>query len=773
MEELSIKRIDSDKKYNQKLGVFNDMIDNLSSDVNKLHLSEKISFREFTKLFSDLEDYYIALNKNLYDSDQNSFHFTQDEHNNNKKIIYQILQEGYFDKLNTFKIFDIKLLQAKIAKVYEDIIVKKITFDELSKYSHELQLIQDLILKGEDYNNYIINISNIYNSIFFSSLEKELNLAYIPIFLVYSENNSIYTKIKETIEEKLNLDKLKIASLKLHNEYSSYEIFVKLLNKISNNNENKGHLMPLDLIILKTQEIVDLIIKLFINSNLEEISNCEIDLSYIKKAIYKLISYSNDEKINKMNEHLSNELKSIKNKNNNVGDYISHNNKFLLKCISESLIKESIDQKYAFRFILMSIYSLIYENNEINVRERKFFTKFYNYFKELEIGFFDEKNIFTIIEILHCHFLSDNKNYENIKKYDYQIIESGIINSKLKKLYQDNIFINYDVSDENTNTLTTDTGKFNLKKEIKNSLFKVGKSLFKEIFKNNNKNTDIKDVQRNLEINPKYIFLKSYNTLKTYYPTVTILISGFLSQCEEQEKLWKDALNLKDLYTDFYTMNWQSSSYSDLGVNILSYASTNLIKAYLSRGIHDIKLDDYLNNSNEFITAKNRSKKIGKLLAYMLASRNIFQDKVVNLVGFSLGCNVVKHCLKELAYIQANCNIRTENILNNVYMMGGATIINLDKPSTYNTLNIIGNKLINCYSKHDMILSKLFKIVSKDKEAAGSIKLEVNIDHTYYNFYNSKIINIDFSEENVGHFDYRTTNRIKRILKKGSDYMIL
>ena len=48
---------------------------------------------------------------------------------------------------------------------------------------------------------------------------------------------------------------------------------------------------------------------------------------------------------------------------------------------------------------------------------------------------------------------------------------------------------------------------------------------------------------------------------------------------------------------------------------------------------------------------KQKAEYSGKLLSIILLSKKFFGDLKINLVGFSLGCHVIKYCLKEIMII--------------------------------------------------------------------------------------------------------------------------
>ena len=64
-------------------------------------------------------------------------------------------------------------------------------------------------------------------------------------------------------------------------------------------------------------------------------------------------------------------------------------------------------------------------------------------------------------------------------------------------------------------------------------------------------------------------------------------------------------------------------------------------------------------------------------MAYIIVSREIFTFQTINLVGFSMGCNIIKHCLLELNKLNKKSNY--SDIINNVIFIGGSTKMKIDK----------------------------------------------------------------------------------------------
>ena len=108
--------------------------------------------------------------------------------------------------------------------------------------------------------------------------------------------------------------------------------------------------------------------------------------------------------------------------------------------------------------------------------------------------------------------------------------------------------------------------------------------------------------------------------------------------------------------------------------------------------------------------AKNMAKISGVLLTDILISNKVFNNYQINLVGFSIGASVVKHCIKELSLLNSKKNFVK---LKNVILIGAATHFkHEDKWKEYIKNNVI-DRFINCYSGSDEKLKSLYSKISK------------------------------------------------------------
>jgi hypothetical protein len=101
-----------------------------------------------------------------------------------------------------------------------------------------------------------------------------------------------------------------------------------------------------------------------------------------------------------------------------------------------------------------------------------------------------------------------------------------------------------------------------------------------------------------------------------------IAISGFLTENKNPNDQWK---------------------------NLVMHANSKNIGTYAIGYKCKSKSDTYLyNRASDFGIARAEAKAAGQLLGYVLATRYPFRTQSVSFIGHSLGCQVIKSCLKAL-----------------------------------------------------------------------------------------------------------------------------
>lgn len=219
------------------------------------------------------------------------------------------------------------------------------------------------------------------------------------------------------------------------------------------------------------------------------------------------------------------------------------------------------------------------------------------------------------------------------------------------------------------------------------------------------------------------------------------------------KNIWSNLIKDKR-NVEFYTFNWQDeSNFYKTGVtkNVVGFIS-KLFSNEPKKQYGDINKE---NMTQMILNNKKLSKFYGRFLAYVLLSRAVFKFQSISLIGYSLGCNVIKYCLKELAKINKQ-EVNTEEIIHNVIFIAGATTI---QDKNKGILNIASGKVINCYSSYDKVLSAFY---SKSAFGLNGIKFEMKDKSKDYML---EIENIDLSWMRLDHDDYKTEipNIIRRI----------
>ena len=166
--------------------------------------------------------------------------------------------------------------------------------------------------------------------------------------------------------------------------------------------------------------------------------------------------------------------------------------------------------------------------------------------------------------------------------------------------------------------------------------------------------------------------------------SITILVDGFMSEDDNPKRKWKAFLDyFKNNETMFYFYGWPAS-----------------------------------NLSVRFNHASERASLCGYILAYLLISQK-FKHFQINLIGFSLGNQIIKHCLKALYKIFVTSGgTHFANLKNIIFIAGATQIKNVNKWKTI-FKKLIGDRIINCYSNSDYALKWLYKAY-KSKTAIGS-----------------------------------------------------
>lgn len=195
-----------------------------------------------------------------------------------------------------------------------------------------------------------------------------------------------------------------------------------------------------------------------------------------------------------------------------------------------------------------------------------------------------------------------------------------------------------------------------------------------------------------------------------------VCVSGYLSEEALQPALWSGAIQ-GITEENLVAYQWPARTKANLGFAIAAgliphvFGNGNestegtLVKAF--RALGDVKDAVFTN----YKVASRRAKIAGKLLALVLHARYPFgYSSTVSLLGFSLGTKVISECIKTLSRLKAT------NLLCDVFLLGGAA--SLSNPTKWESqLEVVGGRVVNCYSKKDWVLQSL--TVSEKKNPIG------------------------------------------------------
>jgi hypothetical protein len=233
-----------------------------------------------------------------------------------------------------------------------------------------------------------------------------------------------------------------------------------------------------------------------------------------------------------------------------------------------------------------------------------------------------------------------------------------------------------------------------------------------------------------------------------------ICISGFTSQESDQQILWENLTVDLNKFIDLYFLKWPSETFSALIKELLLFLGNSVINVCQRNFLQLITdIACYAKGDNIFLKTVNVSKICGKLLAHILCSRTVFKFQTFTLVGFSLGCHVIKHCIKEI-YKLSETKPSLLNIIQNVVIVAGATHFKNKDRWAMKINKIVAGRFINCHGSNDRILKYFYKLATR-KDAIGLKEIDIK---------SKKFENFDCSDLNLDHHEYRKF--INLILKK-------
>ena len=683
----------------------------LSDSLN--HINEK-NIEEALKDYYLLETTYIGvIKKQKFDSV-----ITQNKLNS-------LFNKYYYSSKDPNKIRERRITEKDIKKSFDAYLISpefitlidKLFADE-SEISYEMDKYS--IIKG---------IHKTLSDKIIKTIQNTTNYNIIPNFLYYYDKKLLNYKVNDIIRNKYSFNYTDKNQNKIEYKYlvKHYQIFSQNPNIIFDiklfNDEFRINLFKIIMLVNYNffknnifaqnhfkERFINYMILIKIYDHYKELSS-EFEL------IMKDDDKSNKEKLSKLTEYIKKELFSQENNNikldNNINNEITNslkiNKKYLKLIFSLSVLFN--------RIVIFKEINPEEKNQEeiniINIDDKKYEIKIVSKLKCSSISKHMLNNVLNIFEdekSFLYNYMIDTYIYENIMKNNNRHLY-------LKNRDKEKIILNLqDILlrlDKSQNYKTEFKSFYNQNKDIFNQpKLTVGflGGLFGSKIPNSIKTEKGKEIYYNINDLKLLPVVKSdINSTQ-----ITIIIDGSLSNDILLISNNK-ALSHKDIFCSFFTNSIYTNS--------------------------DFYCYDWLSiNYDEISQSKKVSKFYGKLLAYIIISREIFSFQTINLVGYSMGCNVIKYCLLELNKLNKKDNYL--DLINNIIFIGGCINIKFDKYP--NIFESITGKIINVFSKADKDLFEYNKI------AIGLSPLQSKDE----NINKNQIINIDLTIKNIKQNDY-------------------
>ena len=686
------------------------MNNNINNNLNN------IDFDSFSNL-CDLKE----LMKNFYLQEESLISKIKDNKKELKIKIYEMLYKRFYLCQND----DNFLLRKKLE---EKIIHNFFIFYFSNELNENIKKIFYLNNEKDFENDKNKIINEIYITIFNHCekfiIENTENLEVLPNFLIYYYKKLLKFKINNYIiknylfySEKDSFLKSKefLYLKKIYNKFLDRKI---LLFDESKFNENI-RINLFKLLVFSNCDYLNKNIKnqtIFCN-NLKKyimilgLKNKYNELALIYSELLKKNKNEINKEINEIKNIIFNQKKNINNNNNNNKNLTSID-KFYLQLI------------FNFSFLLNS-FLIIHQTTNINDNQIKYEINFVNKFKLSAKERIFLNNILIILKGKKINFYIENYIFiPLIKKYIKNLKDDN---------YKLNVILNYEkISNsilnfkEQNYIKKTNLNKKNLDLKNEND-FLYFSNLF-ENFINENEN----------KLNEKKNFFKIFDKNKIYYHIKDLILIP--------NNIIKNYMNVSIIIEgNFFIQNKKLSFDENFDINDFIFSGKNCNCDFYSFKWQN-KNNFYNENNKNFQVAKF----FGEFLAFIIASRNLFQFQTINLIGFSLGCLVIKFCLKELKKFPSD--LGADDIINDVIFIAGADEM---KENEYEILfNNFSGRLINFYNKNDDNLKKFNE---------NSFGLRPIINNNNIND-NDRIINIDLTNDLFNNVEYKTI--LPRILNE-------
>lgn len=424
-----------------------------------------------------------------------------------------------------------------------------------------------------------------------------------------------------------------------------------------------------------------------------------INYEVLKKAYYDstfLSFLKNNEDVIKQNFGENTKYNDILEKNDN--EEIGRKKEELL-----SVVKNDLNGDKLYTIIDSFFYLLFYKFKD--TKEKKGRTNLGNVY------------INTVLTKFVNFLAANSDNSRNVIESLYELYSFDLKDAKYKE--NEKIEKNYEFS--YIEKLLSSCGK-NLKAKFELDKISYSKSMIKcfELFESLGKR-----VCDDFEFS--YLFLKGIDITITSN-TITIIVD--ILHKEDNENDWAKFMKYFKNKTMFLFFKWPYSR-----------------KNY------------FLEREKEVDDAKNLSQESAKILADILISNKLFNNFQINLVGYSVGANVVKHCIKELDKLNGKKNFVK---FKNVILIGAATHLKHEDKWKDIIKNNVIDRFINCYSGCDEKLKSLYSKISKTnklrKSPLGITPVELKDENG-----NNLIENFNFTDEKYNQMSYDFENVAQKV----------
>ena len=176
------------------------------------------------------------------------------------------------------------------------------------------------------------------------------------------------------------------------------------------------------------------------------------------------------------------------------------------------------------------------------------------------------------------------------------------------------------------------------------------------------------------------------------------------------------------------------------------------------------------NKNNSINSIENIAIIYGKLLAYIISSREIFKFQTISFLAVGEGSIVLKSCLNELS-TKINNIIDVTDLIQDIIIIDSKTSFNFDQINNFLNLKLIAGKFVNVYKNKEFIvdLPKTLNLRISCSIVGLNPSTNKNTDNDYFinclpDIFNFDLVN-DFKINNDNYI-FEINNILKKIKEK-------